>query len=203
MASRDGLSRSVLVAAVIVLVGVVVWQRGATTSTGAGVAAPSPSTTAHKKGVVLLSPTRLRQPVDLSLAGIQELPPPHTATPKVSARRAIAIAGARHAPGAQSAQAVLVVITDPSAGMSHVLAWDVREVGCFGTEVASKASASPKPRSKAKSTSKARPKSKAGGSPRPAGSPTDSAAPPPVPCSEHQLVIVAASSGRVVETVSF
>ncbi len=192
-----------LVAAVVVLMGVVVWQRGATTSTGAGVAAPSRPSTSHKKRVVLLRATRLTQPVDLSLAGIQELPPPRTATPKVSARRAIAIAGARHAPGAQSAQAVLVVITDPSAGMSHILAWDVREVGCFGTEVAPKASASSKPRPKAKSTSKARPKSKVGRSPRPAGSPTASAAPPPVACNEHQLVIVAASSGRVVETVSF
>ena len=173
------------------------------TSTGAGVAAPSPSPTSHKKGVVLLPPTRLRQPVDLSLAGIEELPPPHTATPKVSARRAIAIAGARRAPGAQSAQAVLVVITDPSAGISHALAWDIREVGCFGTVVASRASASPKPRPKAKSTSKAKPKSKVGRSPRPAGSPTASAAPTPVACNEHQLVIVAATSGRLVETVSF
>ena len=95
MASRGGLSHvrcSSL--AVIVLVGVVIWQRGAMTSTGAGVAwRPSPSPTSHKKGVV-------RRPPPDSVSGlISRWPASRSsrhrtlATPKVSARRAIAIAG--------------------------------------------------------------------------------------------------------------
>lgn len=132
-ASHDGLSRAVLVALVILLAGVVVWQRSARPS--AGTAAPaSPSHGSRERGVRVLPSTRLQHPVDLSLAGIREMPPRHTATPKVSARRAIAAAKAGHTPGAVSVQAVLVVVTDPSAGLSKTLAWDVREAGCFGTQ---------------------------------------------------------------------
>ena len=66
MASRDGLSRSVLVAAVVVLMGVVVWQRGATTSTGAGVAAPSSGRRLRtRRGSSCCAPSDSRQPVDL------------------------------------------------------------------------------------------------------------------------------------------
>ena len=191
-ASRDGLSRAALIALVVVLVGIVVWQLSSRPSAGTA-AARSPAAAKHK-GVKVLPSTRLQHPLDLSLAGIQEMPPPHKARPKVTSRRAIAIAKARHTPGAKSVQAVLVVITDPSAGMSKVLAWDVREVGCFGARP--QPSSTPKP--KAKSTSNSKPKKS---SPSPVGTPSQPAVAPT--CNEHRIVIVNAKSGALVETVTF
>jgi len=135
-------SRAVLISLVVVLIGIVVWQRSARPPDRPAVHASHPPAS-HKKGVKVLPSMRLQHPLDLSLAGIQELPPPHKATPKVPASRAIATARARHTPGATSVRPVLVLVTDPTARLSKTLAWDVRETGCFGTRGAAKVKTPP------------------------------------------------------------
>jgi hypothetical protein len=74
---------------------------------------------------------------------------------------------------------VLALFSDPSVGMSSVLAWDVREVGCFSGEGGSAAR-----RSKA----------------RPTASPSPQIA---AACREHQLVIITAGTGRLLETIDY
>ena len=76
----------------LVLVAIIVWQHTASTPSGTSAANPSPvcdQGPCAKRGLTVLPASRLRQPLVLSSAGIQEMPPPPGAKPRISARRAL------------------------------------------------------------------------------------------------------------------
>lgn len=101
---------------------------------GASGAPPSPPPTpvrVHAGARRMLPAVRASRALSLPALGVLEAPPPAGATPRISSARALTRAGARHDTGLVTAQPVLVAFTDQSLRLRGLLAWDVRETGCF------------------------------------------------------------------------